>query len=79
MEIIYLEKKMWVVMAFVGSELQSVLDYLEVNTQETHPIPSHFLSSCPMFRIRIRIGYGFNQVSGSGSRRAKMTHKNRKN
>ncbi len=32
----------------------------------------------PVFRIRIRIGSGFNQVSGSGygSRRAKMTHKN---
>jgi hypothetical protein len=31
--------------------------------------------------IRIRIGSGFNQVSGSGSgfRRAKMTNKNRKN
>jgi hypothetical protein len=43
---------MWVVMVFVGSELQSVLDYLEVNTQEKHPIPSHFLS---VFRIRIRI------------------------
>jgi hypothetical protein len=27
------------------------------------------------FRIRIRIGSGFNRVSGSGSRRAKMTHK----
>jgi hypothetical protein len=35
-----------------------------------------------VFRIHIwiRIGSGFNQVSGSGSgfRRAKMTHKNRK-
>ncbi len=33
-----------------------------------------------VFRIRIRIGSGFNQVSesGSGYRRAKMTHKNRK-
>ncbi len=33
-----------------------------------------------VFRIRIRIGSGFNQVtgSGSGSRRAKMTHKSRK-
>ncbi len=32
-------------------------------------------------RVRIRIGSGFNQVSGSvsGSRRAKMTHRNRKN
>jgi hypothetical protein len=31
--------------------------------------------------FRIRIGSGFDQVSGSGSgsRRAKMTHKNRKN
>jgi hypothetical protein len=28
--------------------------------------------------IWIRIGTGFNQVSGSGSRRAKSTHKNRK-
>jgi len=50
---LFLEKKMWVVMVFVGSELQSVLDYLEVNTQETHPVPSHFLS-CQMFQIRIR-------------------------
>jgi hypothetical protein len=34
----------------------------------------------PVFRIRIWTGSGFNQVSGSGSgsRRAKMTHKNRK-
>jgi hypothetical protein len=36
----------------------------------------------PGFRVRIRIGSGFNQVreseSGSGSRRAKMTHKSRK-
>jgi hypothetical protein len=33
------------------------------------------------FRILIRIGYGFNGVSesGSGSRRAKMTQKSRKN
>jgi hypothetical protein len=30
----------------------------------------------PVFRIRI--GSGFNQVSGSGSRREKMTHKNKK-
>jgi hypothetical protein len=46
-----------------------------------------YLSSCPLFclsrpvfRIRVQIGSGFNQVSGSGSgpRRAKMTHKNRK-
>jgi hypothetical protein len=29
-------------------------------------------------RIRIRIGSGFNRVSGSGSRRAKMTHQSRK-
>jgi hypothetical protein len=29
--------------------------------------------------IRIRMGSGFNRVSGSGSRRAKMTHKSRKN
>ncbi len=29
-------------------------------------------------RIRVRIGSGFNRVSGSGSRRAKMTHKCRK-
>jgi hypothetical protein len=29
--------------------------------------------------LRIRIGSGFNLVSGSGSRRAKMTHKRRKN
>jgi hypothetical protein len=29
-------------------------------------------------RIRISIGSGFNRVSGSGSRRAKMTHKSRK-
>jgi hypothetical protein len=28
--------------------------------------------------FRIRIGSGFNQVSGSESRRAKMTHKSRK-
>jgi hypothetical protein len=28
-------------------------------------------------RIRIRIGSGFNRVSGSGFRRAKMTHKSR--
>jgi hypothetical protein len=27
--------------------------------------------------FRIRIGSGFDQVSGSGSRRAKMTHKSR--
>jgi hypothetical protein len=36
-----------------------------------------------VFRIRIRIGSEFNEVSGFvsgfGSRRAKMTHKNRKN
>ncbi len=31
-----------------------------------------------MFRIRIRIGNGVNQVCGSGSRRAKMTHENGK-
>ncbi len=31
----------------------------------------------PGLRIRIRIGSGFNRVSGSGSRRAKMTHKSR--
>ena len=31
------------------------------------------------FRIRIRIGSGFNRAHGSGSRRAKMTHKSRKN
>jgi hypothetical protein len=33
----------------------------------------------PVFRIRILIGSEFNQVggSGSGSRRAKVTHKNR--
>ncbi len=31
-----------------------------------------------VFRIRIQIGSGFNQVSGSGSRRAKLTHKSRK-
>ncbi len=42
------------------------------------------LVSFPAFkaglRIRIRIGSGFNRVSesGSGSRRAKMTHKSRK-
>jgi hypothetical protein len=32
----------------------------------------------PVFRIRILIGSEFNQVGGSGSRRAKVTHKNRK-
>jgi hypothetical protein len=32
----------------------------------------------PGLQIRIRIGSGFNRVSGSGSRRAKMTHKSRK-
>jgi hypothetical protein len=32
----------------------------------------------PGLRIRIRIGSRFNRVSGSGSRRAKMTHKSRK-
>jgi hypothetical protein len=38
------------------------------------------LISSAEFCIWIRIGSGFNQVSGfgSGSRRAKMTHKNRK-
>jgi hypothetical protein len=30
------------------------------------------------FRIRIRIGSGFNQVSGSGSRRAKRTKSRKK-
>ena len=33
----------------------------------------------PGLRIRIRIGSKFNRVSGSGSRRAKMTHKSKKN
>ncbi len=34
-----------------------------------------------VLRIQIRIGTGFNQLSGSGygSRRATMTHKSRKN
>ncbi len=31
-----------------------------------------------VFRIRIRIGSDFNHVSGSGSRRAKMTHNSNK-
>ncbi len=31
----------------------------------------------PGLRIRIRIGSGFSRVSGSGSRRAKITHKSR--
>jgi hypothetical protein len=72
---LFLEKKMWVVMAFVGSELQYVLDYLEVKTQETHPIPSHFLSTCRAFGS----GFGFNHISESGpeSRRSKITQKNR--
>jgi hypothetical protein len=30
-------------------------------------------------KLTVRIGSGFNQISGSGSRRAKMTHKRRKN
>jgi hypothetical protein len=34
--------------------------------------------SLPVLWIRIRIGSGFNGVPVSGSRRAKMTHKNRK-
>jgi hypothetical protein len=48
-----------------------------------------FSFSKPGLRIRIRIGSGFNRFSdpdpdpdsesGSGSRRAKMTHKSRKN
>ncbi len=39
-----------------------------------------FAGLYPGLRIRIRIGSGFNRVSGSesGSRRAKMTHKSRK-
>jgi hypothetical protein len=34
-----------------------------------------FQSPFPVFRIRFRIGSGFKQDSGYGSRRSKMTHK----
>jgi hypothetical protein len=37
-----------------------------------------FFHQKAMFWVRIRIGYGFHQVSGSGSMRAKMTYKNGK-
>jgi hypothetical protein len=36
-------------------------------------------NTCQHAVFRIRIGSGFNLVSGSGIRRPKMTHKNRKN
>jgi hypothetical protein len=40
--------------------------------------PPHLRNFLAVFWIWIRIGSVFNQVSGSGSRRAKMTHKKRK-
>jgi hypothetical protein len=43
------------------------------NTQTTSHVPLF-----AVFLLLIRIGSGFNQVTGSGSKRAKMTHKNRK-
>jgi hypothetical protein len=57
---------------------------IKQNSKKTQLHPSlllillHSSSSQPGFRIRIRTGSGFNRASGSGSKRAKMTHKSRK-
>ncbi len=53
--------------------------YMWVEVHEIGCVVSPFLPYLPAaFRIRIRIEILFNQVRGSGSKRAKMAHKNRK-
>jgi hypothetical protein len=47
--------------------------------EEIHEHSSQDFTSAEFPTVfRIRIGSGFNKVSGSGSRRAKLAHKNRK-
>jgi hypothetical protein len=50
-----------------GSGMTSKIGFQILQNPVTHP--------SPVFRIRILIGSGFNQVRGSGSRRAKITKK----